>query len=199
MAAVISRAGYWFGAGLIVAAIAGAILWGVLAFTAIDDTVDDFVRAPAPGTSAVQLQSRKYIVYLEGPGVGRDFTPPVELSIVDPASDRRLPVAEYAGSLSYEMGGHSGTAAGTVTPPRAGTYEVRAATAAARSAGFEVALGDSVAGRIAWAILGALAIGGILLAAGIGLLVTTGVRRSRRAGAAPPAASEHAGLAGLDG
>ena len=43
-----SRVGYWIGAGLIVAAAAGAILWGVLSFTAIEDTVDDFVRASAP-------------------------------------------------------------------------------------------------------------------------------------------------------
>jgi hypothetical protein len=47
-------------------------------------------------------------------------------------------------------------------------------------------------------LIGARAIGGVLLAAGVGLIVTTGVRRRRRAAAAPPA-TEHAGLAGLEG
>ena len=44
----------------------------------------------------------------------------------------------------------------------------------------------------------AMAIGGVGLAAGIGLIATTAVRRRRRAAAAPPA-TEHAGLAGLQG
>jgi hypothetical protein len=139
-------------------------------------------------------------VYVEGPGVGRDFSAPVEFLIVDPARDQALPVAAYSASLTYSMSGHSGRAQGTDTPPRAGVYELRAATTADPSAGFAVALGDSIAGRIVRTILGAFAIGGLLLAAGIALIVTTGVRRGRRrSGPAPGPPSGHAGLAGLDG
>jgi len=195
---VTSRAGYWIGGGLIVAAIAGAILWGVLSFVAIGDTVDDFHRAPAPGAASVQLEARKYIVYVEGPGVGEDFAPPVEVRVVDRRSDRALALAGYSGSLTYSMGGHSGRAVGTVTPARAGSYELRAAAGADPAAGFEVALGDSIGGRIVRAILGAFAIGGLLMAAGIALAVTTGVRRSRRTAAASPP-SDHPGIAGLPG
>jgi len=83
------------------------------------------------------------------------------------------------------MRGHSGRAQGTVTPPQAGIYELRAASAADPAAGYAVALGDSIAGRIVRTILGAFAIGGVLLAAGIALLVTTGVRRRRSATRAP--------------
>ena len=64
------------------------------------------------------------------------------------------------------------------------------------ASGFEVALGDSIAGRILRAILGAFAIGGVLLAAGIALAVTTGVRRSRRTS---PPRRHHAGIAGPPG
>jgi hypothetical protein len=198
-----SRAGYWIGAGLIVAGVAGAILWGVLSFAGMGGRIDDFARAPAPGSAQVRLEARKYIVYVEGPGVGRDFAPAVEVVVIDPAGDGVLPLAEYSGSLTYSFGGHSGRAVGTVTPARAGVYSLRAATTADPAAGFEVAVGESVAGRIVRTVLGALAIGGIGLAAGIGLIVTTGVRRRARGRGPgpepPPAPSEHAGVAGLPG
>ena len=184
-----SRSGYWIGAGLIVVGVVGAILWGVLSFAGMGDTVDDFARAPAPGMARVDLEARKYIVYVEGPGVGRDFTPPMEILIRDPAADGALPLAGYSGSLTYSMSGHSGSAVATVTPPRAGTYELRAATTADPSAGFEVALGESIGGRIVRTILGAFAIGGGLLAAGLALMITTGVRRKRRAAPPPPPSS----------
>ena len=192
-----SRAGYWIGGGLIVLGVAGAILWGVLSFAAMGDTVDAFQRAPAPGMARVELQARKYIVYVEGPSVGRDLEPAVEILIVDRSGDEVLPLADYSASLTYSISGHSGSAVATVTPPRAGVYSLRAATASPPSAGLQVALGDSIAGRIVRTILGAFAIGGLGVAAGIGSIVTTAVRRRRRSGGAPP--SEHGGLAGLPG
>ena len=200
MVRVTSRAGYWIGAGLIVGGVVGAILWGALSFTAMGDTVDDFQRAPAPGMARVELEARKYIVYVEGPGVGRDYEPPVEILIVDRSGDGVLPLADYSASLTYSINGHSGSAVATVTPPRAGVYSLRAATTSPASAGLEVAVGDSIAGRIVRTILGAFAIAGLGLAAGIGLIVTTAVRRRRhRAEPPPPSPSEHAGLAGLPG
>ena len=196
-----SRAGYWIGGGLIVAGVVGAILWGVLSFVG-DRRHGRRLRARARPRArrASSCEARKYIVYLEGPGADRDFAPPVEFLVVDPAGDRALPVAEYSASLTYSMSGHSGRAAGTVTPTRAGVYELRAATTASPSAGFAVALGDSIGGRIVRTILGAFAIGGVLLAAGIALLVTTGVRRGKRRTAADRRRrSDHTGLAGLPG
>ena len=176
-----SRAGYWIGGGLVVAAVAGAIAWGVLSFAGTGSRIDDFARAPAPGSASVKLGARKYVVYVEGPGVGRDYAPAVEVVIVDPAGGGVLALAGYSGSLSYSLGGHSGRAIATVTPPRAGVYSLRAATTADPSAGFAVALGDSIAGRILRTVLGSFAIGGLGLAAGIALVVTTRVRRRRAA------------------
>ena len=177
MARVTSRAGYWIGGGLIVAGVVGAILWGVLSFLAIDDTVDDFARAPAPGWRASSSGAQVHRLR-RGPRRGPGLQP----AGGDP---RRRPAPRpgrcrspaTAASLTYSMSGHSGRAQGTVTPRRAGIYELRAATTAAPSAGFAVALGDSIAGRIVRTILGAFAIGGLLLAAGVALIVTTGVRR----------------------
>jgi hypothetical protein len=199
---VTSRAGYWIGAVLIVAAVIGAVLWGVLTFLSIGDRVDDFARAPAPGSARVSLEAHKYIIYVEGPGVGEDFSPPVQFQVVD-SGGGVLPIADYGGSLTYSMGGHSGRAAGTVTPPRAGPYVLRSATSAP-GGGYGVALGESIGGRILRTILGAFAIGGLGVAAGVGLIVTTGVRRRRRGAGPPPSSptpssSSHAGLAGLDG
>jgi hypothetical protein len=194
---VTSRAGYWFGAALIVFAAGAAILWLVLSFVSIASTLDDFVRVPAPGSERVALEPRKYVVYLEGPGAGRDFTPPVRFAIVD-AEGRPLPTAGYSGSLTYSIGGHDGTATATVTPPRAGTYQLRVLTTADPSAGYGLALGQSIGGRILRAILGTFAIGGLLLVAGIGLIVVTAVRRRKQppgAGASPPSP----GIAGLEG
>ena len=201
-----SRLGYWIGGFVIVAGVLGAVLWGVLSFLSIGDRVDDFARAPVPGSARVHLEARKYIVYVEGPGVGEDFSPPVQFQVVDSDGDGVLPIAGYGGSLTYSMSGHSGRAAGTVTPSRAGTYVLRTATSDP-GGGYGVALGESIGGRIVRTILGAFAIGGLGIAAGVGLIVTTGLRRRRRGSGPPssppshasPSSSAHAGLAGLEG
>ena len=179
-----SRAGYWIGGVLTVASVLGAVLWGVLSFLSIGDRVDGFARAPAPGSAEVRLDARKYVLYVEGPGVGEDFSPPVRFEVVGPDGVGRLPIAGYGGSLTYSMSGHSGRAAGTVTPSRAGTYVLRTA-ASDRGAGYGVALGESIGGRIVRTILGAFAIAGLGMVAGIGLIVTTGLRRRRRGAPAP--------------
>lgn len=192
-----TRAGYWIGGGLIVAAVVGAILWGVLSFVAIGDTLDDFVRVPAPGSQEVQLEQRKYIVYFEGPGAGEDHVPPIEVGIRDARNEQPLGLAGYSGSLTYSIGGHSGTAQATVTPPRAGRYVVSAATTQEPSAGLEVALGESIGGKILRAILGAFAVGGVFLVAGIILIVMTATRRRRTP--PPPTPQAPAPIAGLEG
>jgi hypothetical protein len=181
-----SRAGYWIGGGLLAAGIVGAILWGVLAFARLSGSIDDFERSAIPGTQTVHLDARQYTVYVEGPGAD-ESTPAIQLVVSDARSEREVPVRSYSGSLTYSF--HTtGSAVATVTPPRDGDYIVRAAGAGAPGA-YELALGPSVAGRIVAAIVGAFAIGGVLGLAGIGLLVATGVRRSRMRAVAVRAAA----------
>jgi hypothetical protein len=182
-----SRAGYWLGGGLIIAAIVGAILWFVLSIMAMTDAVDDFVRVPAGSTGAVHLEAKKYVIYAEGPNAD-EFSRFLNATITD-LENRRVPTPPYTSSLTYSFGGHEGSAQATVTPPRAGSYKVSAPQnfgGAGQAEG--VALGESIAGRIVRSILGAFAIGGLVGLSGIALLVTTIVRRynARRKPAEPP-------------
>jgi hypothetical protein len=181
---VTTRAGYWIGGLLIACSVVGAILWGVAGVVRIDDTVEGFERVPIPGARTVSLPADKVILYVEGPRAD-ELTPSVGVTVEDPGSEDRVPVASYGGSLTYSFG-TTGTAVGTVTPPRAGRYVVR--TTSATPGSYNLAIGDSIAGRIVGAILGAFAVGGVLALAGIGLIVATSIRRSRRRAAAqePP-------------
>ena len=182
-----SRAGYWIGGALVVAAIVGAIAYGLLGFRSIDRSVDDFVRVAAPGSRTVQLEDRKYVVYYEGPGADEDTVPPVQVAIVDARTGRRLPIADYEDELTYSLGGHEGTAQRTVTPPRPGRYVVTVRASRGAPAGVGVAVGRSLAGRFLRTILVAVGIAAVLAIAGFGLFGTTMVRRMRRRAAVPAA------------
>ena len=192
-----SRAGYWIGGALVLAAVFGAIAYGFLGFRSIDRSVDDFVRVPAPGTRTVQLEERRYVVYFEGPGADEGTVPPVQVAVADARSGRRLPIAGYEDELTYSLGGHDGTAQGTLTPPRAGRYVVTARTGRPASAQLGVALGPSLAGRVVRTTLTAIGIAAVFALAGFGLFGTTMVRRMRRRAAA--ASTPPPPLAGLEG
>ena len=187
---VTSRAGYWIGGALVVAAVVGALAYGFLSFRGIDRSVDDFVRVAAPGSRTVQLEQREYVVYFEGPGADEDEVPPIDVAITAAPSGRRLPIEPYEDSLTYSLRGHSGTAQGTVTAPRAGRYVVSARTALRPSARVGVALGPSLGGRVVRAILVSVAIAALLAVAGFGLFGTTMVRRMRRRAAARSPAAD---------
>jgi hypothetical protein len=169
--------GYWIGGGLVAFAVIGAIAWVVLAFGRITTTVDDFQRVAIPGRADVRLEARKYVIYIEGPRADQ-AVPAVNIAITKRGGSTRPPILRpYGGSLTYSAG-RTGSAQATVTPPRAGVYRVR--TTSGESAGsFQVALGDSIAGKIVSAVVGALVIGAVFGIAGIVLLILT--RRRRRA------------------
>lgn len=182
-----SRAGYWIGGALVVAAIVGAIAYGFLGFRSIDRSVDDFVRVAAPGSQTVQLEDREYVVYFEGPAAGEATVPPVQVAIADARTGSRLPIADYEDELTYSLDGHNGTAQRTVTPPRGGRYVVTARASRGAPAGVGVALGRSLAGRFLRTTLVAVGIAAVLSLAGFGLFGTTMVRRMRRRAAAAAA------------
>jgi hypothetical protein len=168
---------------LVAFAVIGAIVWVVLAFGRIASTVDDFQRVPIPGRGDVQLEARKYVIYVEGPRADQ-AVPLVNIAIRNPGSSTRpLILRPYGGSLTYSLD-RTGSAQATVTPPRAGVYRVRT-TGGDAAGSFQLALGDSVGGKIVSAVAGALVIGAIFGIAGIVVLIRT--RRRRRA--APPQSS----------
>lgn len=179
-----SRAGYLIGGCLIALGVVGAILWFVTSVTSINDEVNGFQRGPLTGETTMQLEARKYVVYYEGPS-GEVAVPPFEIEIAEAGTGTPLDIALYDGSLTYAMPGHEGSAQGTVTPTRAGTYAVRT-NSDVQTIGANVALGPSIAGALVRGILGAFAIGLLLLGSGSILLAVTAVRRSRLAGRPQP-------------
>jgi hypothetical protein len=179
-----TRAGYVIGGALIVAAVAGGILWFVGSLMRLGDEVDSFERVSVPGEATVQLEARKYVVYYEGSNVD-EFVPRFRLQIVNARTGEPLVTERYGGSLTYSLSGHEGSAQGTVTPAQAGSYAVR--TDGDSAIGANVAFGRSIAWPILWSILGAFAIGGLLFAAGLALIIVTAIRRSRAPRAAPTA------------
>ena len=170
-----SKAGYWIGGGLIVCAIAGAILWAVLGIARIVSTIDDFQHVQIPASQNVRLEARKYVIYVEGPGAD-DSPPPVRISVTDERTQTPVSVRGYSSDVTYSFN-TTGSAQATVEPPRAGTYRVRTASS---QPGYQLAIGESVGGKIVSAVVGAFVVGGVLGIAGVALLVSTGVRRSRR-------------------
>jgi hypothetical protein len=119
---------------------------------------------------------------------GAGGEPPNRLEDVDPERSARLLVEPYESVLTYSTSGHTGSAHGTVEPPRAGPYIVR--TVGDPGPGeWNVAFGSSIARPLVRSFLGAFAIGGVLGLAGVILFVATAIRRSR-AGRAPVAPLE---------
>jgi hypothetical protein len=172
-----SRAGYLLGGCLIALGVVGAILWLFTSATTIPDEVNGFQRGPVTGETTMQLEAHKYVIYYEGSSA-EVAVPPFEIEIAEARTGTPLAIAPYSGSLTYSILGHEGSAQATVTPERPGAYVVRT-TSDVRPIGANVALGRSIAGPIVRALLGAVAIGLLLIASGSILLAVTAVRRSR--------------------
>ncbi|MBW3638625.1 MAG: hypothetical protein KY451_02030 [Actinobacteria bacterium] len=121
-----SKAGYWIGGGLMVLALLGSILYGFLSLKQTARTVEAFQRVDLPGTATVELEARKYIIYAEGPGAAQS-TPEVEVAVTDLRSQSPVSIRPHLTSLTYSFG-TAGSAVVTVTPPQAGSYEIRASS-----------------------------------------------------------------------
>lgn len=179
-----SKAGYWIGGGLMGLALVGSILYGFLSLKQTARTVEAFQRVDLPGTATVELEARKYIIYAEGPGAAQS-TPEVEVAVTDLRSRSPVSIRPYLTSLTYSFG-TAGSAVAAVTPPQAGSYEIRATSTDGTAT--TLALGDSVAGGILRTVLGAFAVGGVLGVSGLILVIITGVRHAIRHSRRPPGA-----------
>lgn len=168
-----SRAGYWIGGVLVVSGVLGAIAWAVLTGAHLVGTIDDFRHVAIPGREQVRLDARKYVLYVEGPGAD-ERVPGVDIAVSDARSETALVVARYAADLTYSFD-TDGSAVATVTPPRAGLYDVRTDG----PEGYRLAIGESIGGQLVRTLVGALLIGAVFGIAGVLLLIMTGVRRSR--------------------
>ncbi len=159
-----AKSGYWIGGGLIGLAVIGAIVWSFVAVFGVAGMVDDFQRVEVPGSAMVRLDARKYVLYVGGPEA-RDDPPEIEYAVVNPRTGRRLRLASYESALNYAFD-TSGSADRTVSPRRAGTYELRAADSRVAPGRYVVAIGESIAAELFVAIVGALAFGAVFGIAG---------------------------------
>ncbi len=171
-----SRAGYWLGGLLMLFSVIGAVAWLVISLVGVASTVDGWLRVGVPAEATVQLEARKYVVFYESP-TAQEQVPPFRVQVFDAQSGAEVPVAPYAGSLTYDFG-KQGSAQGTITPPRPGKYRVVTTTEGDTSEA-NIALGESVGTDLARAAIGSVLIGLTLGFAGLILLIVTGVRRSR--------------------
>jgi len=113
---VTSRAGYWIGGALIVAAVAGAVLWGVLSFIGLGETIDDFARVQAPGAQTVRSSRRASTSSTsKARAPARTACRPSRLRSSTPAPIAPCPSTRYGGSVTYSFG--CGSSGGTVGHP----------------------------------------------------------------------------------
>lgn len=167
---------FWFGGLMIFAAVVGAVFWFVNGFLNLIDAVDDLERVPFDrGGTAVLDEAGGYVVYAEGDNVS--VFPGLRIVVTGPGGEP-VRTAAYGGSLTYNFGGHNGTAVATFDAPVPGTYEVAVAEG---GSGFaeELAVGPSFAGDLVRTLVGGFVIGGVGVLLGVATIVVTAVRRSR--------------------
>jgi hypothetical protein len=176
-------AGYWLAGALVITGVAGAIIWFVLGFIGLSDTIDDFQRVPADGGGIVTLDAdRDYVIYIEE---DNRFGSGVRVGLIDP-NGAEVDIDRYRTELTYDFGGRAGRAAFTFRSGESGDYNLLADG----PTDVELAVGSSVAGDLVLAITVPFVIGGVGLLLGLLLLIVTLVRRSgakkRRDATLPP-------------
>jgi hypothetical protein len=170
--------GYVLGGILIAAGIIGGIAWLVVGLVGLQDTVDDFERAPVDQVKTVDLDAGDYVAY--GEKGGGDAIQAVLASFrIRPAGGdgEEIDVHPYDGEVTYDFGDRPLRAQFTFEIEESGEYEVIAEGIS--SGATTVAMGPSIAGDLVSAIVGALVIGGLGVIIGVALLIITGVRRRR--------------------
>ena len=119
-----------------VAAALGLCVWGgLLAYDATDSLVDGArmgeTRTSIPGTTDVELEKGKYVVFYEVDassvfGDGRIPVPPLGLSIRRGGDGPPLELKDYGTDFNVESGGRAAQAAHTIRIPSDGHYRIRA-------------------------------------------------------------------------
>lgn len=154
-----------------VAGVLAAILWVVVGIGSLSDEIDGFQRVPLGRSGEVSFsEPGGYVIYYEGdafPGFNAD---------VEPLDGGRAEApVEYGGDLTYDMGGRSGRAVGTIRILQPGRFTFD--TTSTPDAGGRLAVGPTIARRLVLVVVGALALafgGGII---GATTLIVTALKR----------------------
>jgi len=170
-----SRIWYWLGGAIIVAGIVGAVAWVVLGIGALSDEIDRFQRVPFGGSGEISFsEPGSYVIYYEdGLDVFPGFRADIEPLDGGAAEDPR----DYTSDLTYNLGGHSGQAVGTIRILEPGRFRFNTTTTS--EAGGQLAVGPSIGRRLVFTVVGALglAFGSAIL--GVTILIVTAVKRHR--------------------
>jgi hypothetical protein len=164
-----SRAGYWLGGLLIVAAVVGSIAFVALRLGALQDKIESFPRASL-NEGMVTLAPGDYTIYLDVPSGSGDFQWTLDIE--------GLTIRRPSGDFTYDLGGRSGSAIGKVTVTEAREYRVNGtAVPDAR-----VIFGRGLLTGLLSTIFGAIAMFLVAGGAGLALVIVTAVRRRRGRG-----------------
>lgn len=168
-----SRIWYWVGGGIIAGGLLAAALLVVLGMGALSDEIDGFQRVPFGGSGEVSLSEGGYVLYHEGLQAPSSVDADVEP--LD-GGEAEAP-APYGSGLTYDLGGRSGTAVGTIRVLRPGRFRIDTTTTS--DADGQLAVGTSVARRILFLVLGCLALFFGSIVVGATTLIVTAVKRQR--------------------
>ena len=174
-----STRGYWIGGLLTAAAVIGALIWVLVASFEYRQQVDRYPRMTVPGGATVQVSDTSTrVLYCENT---RGTTTPTlaQLAVtVTDTSGAPVGVRAYTGDLCYDVPGENsrvGRAVAELHPTQPGTYQV---SSAATDVTGTLAVGGDIVWDIAPHAIGAAALFLLGGAAGVTVLIATGVRRA---------------------
>lgn len=154
---------FWIGGAIMLLGVVASIVFGVLGFVGIANTVDDFARV-SEGSDTVRIDSTgEYVIYSEN---GSFFA---SVDVVSPDGDP-VETDRYLTELTYEYNGRTGRAVSTFEATDTGRYTITTDS--------DVAIGKSVAGDLIRAILIPFLIAGLGFLLGLIVIIVTAVRRS---------------------
>ena len=158
----------------VLAALALCVLGGTLVYDAIDSLADGArhgeTRTPIPGTTDVELDEGKYVVYYEvdsGTVLDADaiVIPSLDVEIRRAGDGPPLELDDYGSNLTVDSGGRAAKAAFTVGVPADGRYRI--STSGEEGSG-SVVLGKPLTRRVLSLVLGGAA---FLAGLALGILV----------------------------
>ena len=176
----VSAAGYWIGSLITAAAVIGAICWALVAFLDYQHTLDRYPRMTVPGVATVQVNdtATRVLYYESSRGSTTPALADLALTVTGPTGTT-VPVTAYGHDIRYDVpryDGRIGHAVAQFHPDQVGVYQIR--SAATTGVTGTVAIGRDFVWDLVPHAIGA---GALLLlggAAGVSLIVVTGVRRS---------------------